>query len=127
MIRTLDELSAFVDQQTARIDALEARIDALIGKEGTKRIKGCPKSVDEVADYCRLRGNTVDPHLFFDHSQARGWAWGPGKPMRDWQAAVRTWERSGLNTPKRGAAPETLRNQASSFLGKVGKDWGKVK
>ena len=50
-------------------------------------------TVEEVAAYCKARGNTVDPQTFVDFYEAKGWCIGKNK-MKDWQAAVRTWERS---------------------------------
>ena len=50
-------------------------------------------TVEEVAAYCKERGNTVDPHAFVDFYESKGWCIGKNK-MKDWQAAVRTWERS---------------------------------
>ena len=51
-----------------------------------------PPTVDEVAAYCRERGNHVDPQRFVDFYLAKGWKIGKDS-MRDWRAAVRTWER----------------------------------
>lgn len=48
-------------------------------------------TVDEIHAYCRERGNTVDAQRFFDFYEAKGWRVG-NQPMKDWQAAVRTWE-----------------------------------
>lgn len=55
-----------------------------------------PPSLEEVRDYCRERGNTVDPGKFIDFYESKGWMVGKNK-MKDWKAAVRTWERT---TPK---------------------------
>ena len=49
-------------------------------------------SAEEVREYCQQRGNRVDPQQFVDFYTAKGWKIG-SQPMRDWQAAVRTWER----------------------------------
>ena len=49
-------------------------------------------TVEEVAAYCRERGNGIDPAEFIDHYTSNGWLVGK-VPMRDWRAAVRTWER----------------------------------
>ncbi|MGD9857314.1 MAG: helix-turn-helix domain-containing protein [Planctomycetaceae bacterium] len=70
-------------------------------KKNTKRDSAPPKqfvapTVDEVAAYCRERDNSIDPAAFVDHYTANGWTCGRS-PMRDWKAAVRTWER---NAPK---------------------------
>lgn len=48
-------------------------------------------TVTEIRDYCRERRNGVDPQRFFDFYEAKGWRVG-NQQMRDWQAAVRTWE-----------------------------------
>lgn len=62
------------------------------GKRTRKRFS--PPSVDEVAAYCRERGNTVDAQTFCDFYAAKGWRVG-AQPMKDWRAAVRTWEKRG--------------------------------
>ena len=51
-----------------------------------------PPSVDEVAAYCRERGNAVDAQRFVDFYASKGWKVG-SSGMRDWRAAVRNWER----------------------------------
>lgn len=51
-----------------------------------------PPSVDEVAAYCRERGNAVDAQRFVDFYASKGWKVG-SSGMRDWHAAVRNWER----------------------------------
>jgi len=48
-------------------------------------------TVADIREYCRERRNTVDPQRFFDFYEAKGWRVG-NQPMKDWQAAVRTWE-----------------------------------
>ncbi len=53
-----------------------------------------PPTPDEVAAYCRERGNAVDPERFVDFYTARGWELKPGQKMKDWRAAVRTWEKN---------------------------------
>lgn len=52
-----------------------------------------PPTVDEVAAYCQERGNGLDPETFVDFYASKGWMVGKN-PMKDWKAAVRTWERS---------------------------------
>lgn len=60
---------------------------------GTKAKRFIPPTVDEVAAYCQERGNGLDPEAFVDFYASKGWMVGKN-PMRDWKAAVRTWERS---------------------------------
>lgn len=50
-----------------------------------------PPSVEEVAAYCRERKNTVNAEQFCDYYTANGWKVGRHS-MKDWKAAVRTWE-----------------------------------
>lgn len=57
-----------------------------------KRSRFVPPTAEEVRAYCQERGNGIDPILFVDFYEARGWSAGRGK-MKDWKAAVRTWER----------------------------------
>ena len=60
----------------------------------TKRFS--PPSVEEVKEYCKERGNNVDAERFVDYYTSNGWHVGKN-PMKDWKAAVRTWERQGWN------------------------------
>lgn len=49
-------------------------------------------TIEEVRAYCRDRGNTIDPEAFVAYYESKGWKVGTA-PMRDWKAAVITWER----------------------------------
>lgn len=60
--------------------------------EQKKRTQFVPPSVDDVRDYCDTRGNSVDADTFVDYYAARGWKLGK-TIMKDWRAAVRTWEQ----------------------------------
>ena len=51
-----------------------------------------PPTVEEVRTYCIERGNQVDPERFVDFYECKNWFVGKNK-MRDWKAAVRTWEK----------------------------------
>ena len=52
-----------------------------------------PPTVDEVREYCYQRQNNIDPESFVDFYASKGWMVGKSK-MKDWKAAVRTWERN---------------------------------
>jgi uncharacterized protein YdaU (DUF1376 family) len=62
-------------------------------------------TVEEVRTYCTERGNAVDPETFVSHYEANGWKVGPNS-MKDWQAAVRTWEKNGLRYAANGTEPK---------------------
>ena len=55
-------------------------------------------SVEEVQAYCQERNNGVDAQKFVDYYTANGWKVGKNS-MKDWRAAVRTWERSVASAP----------------------------
>ena len=48
--------------------------------------------LDEVKDYCILRKNNIDAEAFIDFYESKNFMIGKNK-MKDWKAAVRTWER----------------------------------
>ena len=48
--------------------------------------------MDEVAQFCRERGNAVDAEAFVAFYESNGWKVGRN-PMRDWRQAVITWEK----------------------------------
>lgn len=73
-----------------------------VGDETAQRF--CPPTVEEVTRYCESRGSRVDPQRFVDYYAARGWRAG-SSPMRDWKAALRTWDsRDGIPPGGSGAA-----------------------
>lgn len=58
------------------------------------RFAAAPPTLDELVHYCRTQGLTAVPvSRFRDYYQARGWLMG-NTPMRDWQAALRLWNRT---------------------------------
>ena len=50
-----------------------------------------PPSIESVRRYCEIRNNGVDYNKWHNFYQSKGWKVGKEK-MKDWQAAVRTWE-----------------------------------
>ena len=58
-------------------------------KEKAKRF--VPPTLEEIKEYCDSRNRGVDPEKWLNHYQAKGWLIGKNK-MKDWKAAVRTWE-----------------------------------
>ena len=58
----------------------------------TRARRFAPPTLEEVSAYCAERGNHVDPEHFVSFYESNGWKVGKN-PMKDWKAAVRTWER----------------------------------
>ena len=78
-------------QQELRVKSLELRDNSLDTEKETKRKRFTPPTVSEVSDYCKERGSNIDPEQFVDFYASKGWMVGK-TPMKDWKAAVRTWE-----------------------------------
>jgi len=49
--------------------------------------------VEQVTEYCKERRNGIDAQRFVDHYTSNGWRVGGKAPMKDWKAAIRTWEK----------------------------------
>lgn len=85
-------------------------------KEGD--IKGASRfvkpTIEEVREYCRERGNDIDPAEFVDFYASKGWMVG-SSPMKDWRACVRTWERSHAKGRK-SPAPGRPKNETLSEM-----------
>ena len=61
-------------------------------KGETRARRFTPPTLDDVLSYVRERGSDVDPQRFLDFYASKGWMVGKN-PMKDWKAAVRTWEK----------------------------------
>jgi predicted phage replisome organizer len=56
----------------------------------TKRFT--PPSIEEISLYCEERQNNVNAEKFHSFYEMKGWMVGKNK-MKDWKAAIRTWEQ----------------------------------
>ena len=64
-----------------------------VNVKNTPNNKFIPPTVEEVAEYVATRTTKIDPQRFIDHYKSNSWMVGKTK-MKDWKAAVRTWERN---------------------------------
>lgn len=69
-----------------------------------------PPTAEEVAAYCRERGNDIDARRFVDYYAVSGWKRG-GEPIEDWRALIRLWEQNGRANK---AAPVTETSAAGN-------------
>lgn len=76
-----------------------------------------PPSVEAVKAYCLERKNQVDPEKFVTFYESKGWMIGKNK-MRDWKAAVRTWEKGDDGSGKL-TSPTVGHGQAEGRWGKL--------
>lgn len=70
------------------------------GSPPTKRTRFIKPTLADVKTYCEERGNSVDPERFINYYEANGWHVGKN-PMKDWRAAIRTWEQNNFTPTKR--------------------------
>ena len=92
-------------------------------KENIRARAFTPPTVEEVAVYCKERGNKIDPNRFVDFYASKGWLVGKAQ-MKDWRAAVRNWEREerpavGSNRPAAKPGPVTYHTESSIDMDKV--------
>ena len=74
-----------------------------------------PPTLEEVSAYCLERNNGVDPQRFIDFYSSKGWMIGSNK-MKDWKAAVRTWEQNNRSRAPVPNRPADTGNQFFSML-----------
>lgn len=106
--RKKNECNVTVTLPVTQCNAIDKDIDKDIdkrkevSKDTSKRKNFIPPTVDEVTAYCQERENYVDPEKFIDFYASKGWMVGSNK-MKDWKAAVRTWEKKDK---ERGFVPK---------------------
>ena len=59
-----------------------------------------PPTVEEVRAYCDEKGFSIDPQMFVAYYDANGWVQGKGRPLKNWKAAVLTWDRRDKSNSK---------------------------
>ena len=64
-----------------------------------KATRFSPPTLEDVQKYCQERKNKVDAAKFWNFYESKGWMVGKTK-MRDWKAAVRTWELEEKQKPR---------------------------
>ena len=88
------------------IEEVGEKKDNARARESSSRFK--PPTVAEVADYCRERKDRVDPQRFVDYYTSNGWKVGRNT-MKDWKAAVRTWEKNDKGGDGDGGSTKPFR------------------
>ena len=77
---------------------IEKEIDSSAKSTTTKRKRFEKPTLSEIKQYCIERNNNVNAEQFYDYYESNGWKVGKNS-MKDWKAAVRTWERSEYRKP----------------------------
>ena len=86
----------------------------------TKRKRFEKPTLSEIEQYCIERNNNVNAEQFFDYYESNGWKVGKNS-MKDWKAAVRTWERSEYRKPnsKKNSKEDAI-NVVNNLMNKLG-------
>jgi predicted phage replisome organizer len=85
-----------VTKSNTEID-IEKDIEKDINNSGASPRKFIPPTLEEVQAYCKERNNNVDAERWYNFYTSKGWMIGKNK-MKDWKAAVRTWEKGGVQS-----------------------------
>lgn len=89
-------------------DSVSDNDSDIIKKNSNKKVF-VPPTLDEVKNYCTERNNNVNAEKWMNFYESKGWMVGKNK-MKDWKAAVRTWE------DKKEEEPQVYRPKGLSIL-----------
>lgn len=77
-------------EQGLNKDLKETTTDVVVKKKQKKFVK---PTQQEIAEYVKSLGKSLDVARFYDYYEAKGWLVGKS-PMKDWKATVRNWLRN---------------------------------
>ena len=80
--------------------------DKDVVKDKVKAKRFVKPSLGDLENYCTERNNKVDVVKFFNYYESNGWKVGKN-PMKDWMAAIRTWEKN-TEAPKKSKVEQSL-------------------
>ena len=90
-------------------------------KNNKKEKRLIKPSVEEVKAYCQERNNGVDAQKFIDFYESKGWMIGKNH-MKDWKAAVRTWEQRDKKTEPAKKMGGNTRNYSADYFAELERD-----
>lgn len=94
---------------------IDIDIDISKKEKNTKKKKFAKPTVEEVRNYCRERNNSIDAESFINFYESKGWKIGNSE-MKDWKAAVRTWERRNYSSFKKAEIYDLSNKDYSTTL-----------
>lgn len=107
-----------VDQMDTQVRLGKVRSGKVsIEDKGKTQKRFTPPTIEEVQAYCIERKNIVDAERWFNHYTANGWMVGKNK-MKDWKAAVRTWEKNGYSNNTK-TQPDKMPTSNDEFMAKL--------
>lgn len=73
-------------------------------------------SVEEITEYLKAKGSSIDPQGFYDYYESVNWMIGK-KKMKSWQSAISTWEK---REPKKKNSLERILYDGTKAINKFG-------
>jgi hypothetical protein len=90
-----------------------------------KQKKFFKPTFEDVREYCLERKNFVDPDKFINYYESNGWKVGKN-PMKDWKAAIRTWEKSQIKSNQNGTEKRNTSDERMEHIEQWGKDMASI-
>ena len=87
--------------------------DIVVGQQ-PKQKKFQKPTIEEIEKYCVERNNGVNATKFFNYYEANGWKVGKNS-MKNWKAAVRTWEQNNYDKGGINNATSNTSTQSNRF------------
>ena len=116
------EISDIVSEAEMGVESTQSKVKESKVKESNRDIKDIgtkvpkrfiPPTMEQVIEYCLERQNNVDPEKWMNHYTSNGWKVGKNG-MKDWKAAVRTWEKNSG-----GFGITTFKTKSSEFQDQI--------
>jgi hypothetical protein len=94
MLNICESYDKHMENENENENRNEDRNEIVLKKDPKKKTFIKPL-ITEIAYYIQQHSYNVDPDSFFDYYESIGWSVGRNKkPMKDWQACIRTWHKS---------------------------------
>ena len=108
-----------IERELEKEIKIEKEIDSSASTT-TKRKRFEKPTLSEIEQYCIERNNNINAEQFYDYYESNGWKVGKNS-MKDWKAAVRTWERSEYRKPnsKKNSKEDAI-NVVNNLMNKLG-------
>ena len=94
---------------------VNVNVNANVNEDKKRGTRMARPTLEEVREYCKQRGNSIDAEQFIAFYESKGWKVG-GSPMKSWKAAVITWEKREKEREKeRPTIKAVKQNQFTAF------------
>lgn len=82
------------------VDHMDAHVVVHMENENRNEDKDVVKAktsihptLEEVMEYFKEKGTSIDPEAFFHHYESNGWKQSSGVPVKKWKSCLVTWEK----------------------------------